>query len=200
MKKQKNIRTTLCASIVILAGMTISTTAFAHCDGMDGPVITEAKSALQAHDVTPLLKWVPENREDTVRKAFDEAISKQGGSQAAQEKADQQLFTTLVRVHREAEGAPFTGVKPAGHIPVVVQEADAALNAGNADSLVAKVTANVEHALREKFAKAEQSKQQVNQSVKQGRGYVNDYVHYIHFVEEVNGMAAGGSPEMEHQH
>ena len=124
MKKQKNIRTTLCASIVILAGMTISTTAFAHCDGMDGPVITEAKSALQAHDVTPLLKWVPENREDTVRKAFDEAISKQ----------------------------------------------------------------------------AEQSKQQVNQSVKQGRGYVNDYVHYIHFVEEVNGMAAGGSPEMEHQH
>lgn len=46
MKKQKNIRTTLCASIVILAGMTISTTAFAHCDGMDGPVITEAKSAL----------------------------------------------------------------------------------------------------------------------------------------------------------
>ena len=60
---------------------------------MDGPVITEAKSALRAHDdVTPLLKWVPENREDTVRKAFDEAISKQGGSQAAQEKADQQLF------------------------------------------------------------------------------------------------------------
>lgn len=71
---------------MILAGMTISTTAFAHCDGMDGPVITEAKSALQAHDVTPLLKWVPENREDTVRKAFDEAISKQGGSQAAQRR------------------------------------------------------------------------------------------------------------------
>ncbi|WP_435391046.1 DUF6448 family protein [Escherichia coli] len=99
-KGQKNIRTTLCASIVILAGMTISTTAFAHCDGMDGPVITEAKSALQAHDVTPLLKWVPENREDTVRKAFDEAISKQGGSQAAQEKADQQ------RLHHSGTCSP----------------------------------------------------------------------------------------------
>ncbi|AGQ76168.1 MULTISPECIES: hypothetical protein [Enterobacteriaceae] len=48
MKKQKKTRTSLCASIMFLAGMTVSTTAFAHCDSMDGPVITEAKSALQA--------------------------------------------------------------------------------------------------------------------------------------------------------
>ena len=65
---------------------------------------------------------------------------------------------------------------------------------------VAKVTANVEHALRENLLKLNKVSNKVNQSVKQGRGYVNDYVHYIHFVEEVNGMAAGGSPEMEHQH
>lgn len=73
---------------------------------MDGPVITEAKSALQARDVTPLLKWVPENREDDVRKAFDETMSKQGSSQTSQEKAQQKLlppwyvFTVKRKVHR----------------------------------------------------------------------------------------------------
>ncbi|MTH45797.1 DUF6448 family protein [Intestinirhabdus alba] len=200
MKKQKKIRTTLCASIMLLAGMAVSTTAFAHCDSLDGPVLTEAKSALQARDVTPLLKWVPENREDAVRKAFDEAMSQQGGSQTSQEKARQHLFTTLVRIHREAEGASFTGVKPADHIPAVVQEADAALSANSVDSLVAKVTANVEHAIREKFAKAQHSKQLANQSVKQGREYVNDYIHYVHFVEKVNGLAAGKSSDTAHQH
>ncbi|EPS4444480.1 DUF6448 family protein [Escherichia coli] len=200
MKKQKKTRTSLCASIMFLAGMTVSTTAFAHCDSMDGPVITEAKSALQARDVTPLLKWVPENREDDVRKAFDETMSKQGSSQTSQEKAQQKLFTTLVRIHREAEGASFTGVKSAGHIPVIVQEADAALRTNSVDSLVAKVTANIEHAIREKFTKAELSKQQANQSVKQGREYVNDYIHYVHFVEEINEMAEDRAPDTEHQH
>ncbi|WP_353433565.1 DUF6448 family protein [Enterobacter hormaechei] len=106
----------------------------------------------------------------------------------------------MVRIHREAEGASFTGVKSAGHIPVIVQEADAALRTNSVDSLVAKVTANIEHAIREKFTKAELSKQQANQSVKQGREYVKDYIHYIHFVEEINKMAEGRAPDTEHQH
>lgn len=200
MKKQNNIRTALYAGLVAFAGLTASTTAFAHCDSMDGPVITEAKSALQARDVTPLLKWVPENREESVREAFASALSESAGGNVAQEQANQQLYATLVRIHREAEGAPFTGVKPAGHIPAIVQAADAALHAGNVDSLVAQVTTNVEHAIRERFAKAEQSKQQANQSVKQGRAYVNDYIHYVHFVEEVNGMAKGSSTEAGEAH
>ena len=30
----------------------------AHCDTLDGPVVTTAKAALEKGDVTPLLKWV----------------------------------------------------------------------------------------------------------------------------------------------
>jgi hypothetical protein len=33
----------------------------AHCDTMDGPVVTTAKAALEKGDVTPVLKWVKEN-------------------------------------------------------------------------------------------------------------------------------------------
>ncbi|WP_309145853.1 DUF6448 family protein [Klebsiella variicola] len=77
---------------------------------------------------------------------------------------------------------------------------NSALRTNSVDSLVAKVTANIEHAIREKFTKAELSKQQANQSVKQGREYVKDYIHYIHFVEEINKMAEGRAPDTEHQH
>lgn len=31
---------------------------FAHCDTMDGPVIADARQALEKADVTPVLKWV----------------------------------------------------------------------------------------------------------------------------------------------
>ena len=37
----------------------VSTPASAHCDTMDGPVVAAARAALQAGDVTPVLKWIP---------------------------------------------------------------------------------------------------------------------------------------------
>ncbi|WP_407821843.1 DUF6448 family protein [Citrobacter portucalensis] len=68
------------------------------------------------------------------------------------------------------------------------------------NDLLIRTFPNIEHAIREKFTKAELSKQQANQSVKQGREYVNDYIHYVHFVEEINEMAEGRAPDTEHQH
>ena len=46
-------------------------TASAHCDSIDGPVISEAKQALASGDVTPLLKWVPADDEAQIRTVFD---------------------------------------------------------------------------------------------------------------------------------
>jgi len=34
-------------------------TGYAHCDTLDGPVVTAAKAALEKGDVTGVLKWVP---------------------------------------------------------------------------------------------------------------------------------------------
>lgn len=72
---------------------------------------------------------------------------------AAQEAAGRKLFETLVRVHREAEGAPFTGIKPAGQIAPVVVEADAVLAKKNVDHLAKHVAAPVEKSVREKYEK-----------------------------------------------
>jgi hypothetical protein len=37
--------------------------AFAHCDTLDGPVVGDARLALEKGDVTGLLKWVRKERE-----------------------------------------------------------------------------------------------------------------------------------------
>lgn len=48
--------------------------ALAHCDTLDGPVVKDAKAALETKDVTPVLKWVAKEREEGVKAAFDNAL------------------------------------------------------------------------------------------------------------------------------
>ena len=176
------------ASAFILMNIAMIGNASAHCDGMDGPVITEAKAAIEARDVTPLLKWVPENNESVIKDAFAKTLQERTGGKVTQESADRKLFETLVRVHRESEGAPFVGIKPAGQIAPVVMEADSALAKKNVDRLAEHIAAQVEKSVREKFEKAAHSKEFSEQSIEKGREYVSNYVQYVHYVEEINNM------------
>ena len=45
--------------------------AAAHCDTLDGPVVQDAKKAIKAKDITPVLKWVKQGDEKRIRTAFD---------------------------------------------------------------------------------------------------------------------------------
>ena len=189
MKNVFKTQTAWTASAFILMNLTMIGNASAHCDGLDGPVIIEARSALEKKDVTPLLKWVPEASEHTIKASFATTLQERTNGKAAQEVADRKLFETLVRVHRESEGAPFTGVKPAGQIAPVVVEADAALAKTHVDRRAKHVAAQVEKSVREKFEKAAHSKEFSEQSVEKGREYVSNYVQYVHYVEELNNIS-----------
>ncbi|MRR58475.1 MAG: hypothetical protein EG824_09730 [Deltaproteobacteria bacterium] len=48
--------------------------AAAHCDTLDGPVVQDARMALESKDVTPVLKWVEEKDEKVIRAAFAAAL------------------------------------------------------------------------------------------------------------------------------
>lgn len=85
-----------------------------HCDSMDGPVVTAARRALEAGDVDLVLPFVHEPGEDEVRAAFARSAAARELAPAAQDVADLYFFETVVRVHRAGEGAPYTGLKPAG--------------------------------------------------------------------------------------
>jgi len=72
-----------------------------HCDSLDGPVVTAARRGLQQGDVSVVLPYVPANREQEVRQAFDLTVKARALGPEAREVADRWLYETVVRVHRE---------------------------------------------------------------------------------------------------
>ena len=175
-----------------LAAIFAAGAVFAHCDTLNGPVIPEAKAALAAGDVTPVLKWIQPDDEAAIKAAFARAVAVRSQSPEAQELADLYFLETLVRLHRAGEGAPYTGLKDELVEPIVAL-ADQALAASSAEEMIGKVTAHVSHAIREKFDRVLEAQKHKDESVAAGREYVEAYVAYMHFVEGVHAavMSAG---------
>lgn len=172
--------------------------AFAHCDAMDGPVILEAQMALSSGDITPLLKWIPAADEAALATAFDKTLEVRELGGSAQELADQQFFATLVEIHRASEGAPFTGVKPAGEIDPAVQAADKALEEGEIDAFLARIVEKFEQNARAAFESTLAAKQRADESPELGREFVEQYVHYVHYLEDVHNVVVGNSSSHDH--
>ena len=182
------------ASVVILGTCWFAVhRAHAHCDSLDGPVLLEAKAALAKGDVTPLLKWVRKDHEAEIRNVFTQVAAVRKKGRDASELADRFFFETLVRIHRAGEGAPYTGLKPAGTTAPAVAAADEALAAGSADALSAKIGNAVREGIRKRFAEVAEKKKHANDSVEARRDYVAAYVEYVHFIEGIHTMVAHGA-------
>lgn len=180
-----------------LLALALASPAMAHCDSMDGPVVKDAQEALAQKDVTPVLKWVRAEDEDTIREAFRLASEVRGESETAQIVADRYFFDTLVRIHRASEGEGFTGIKPAGSVDPAIAAADHALAAGEVDPLADHIATAVRDAIVERFGAAYEARQAAEHSVEQGREYVAAYVQYTHFVEGVDHLVTNGA---SHKH
>lgn len=168
------------AGVSLLAG-----TARAHCDTMNGPLIPEAQAALEAGDVTPVLKWIKADNESEVKAAFAKAVAVRAQGPEAKELADQYFLETLVRLHRAGEGAPYTGIKDEPVEPIVAL-ADKALADGSADEMIAKMSGHMASAIRVKFDQALETAKSKDTSVEAGREFVEAYVIYMHYVEGIH--------------
>lgn len=178
--------------LFLILGMALSPLrAAAHCDAYDGPVIVAARAALEKAEVTPLLKWVKAEAEGEIREAFAQTLKVRGLGPEARELADRYFFETLVRVHRAGEGAPYTGLKPAGQIVPVVAKADQALAQGSVDALVKVILEHTEEGIRERFAHALETAKHADESVAAGREYVAAYVSYVHYIEGIAQVVHG---------
>ena len=175
----------------------------AHCDTLDGPVVTAAKKALEKGDVTPVLKWVKKEQEEEIRGAFKKTMAVRGKSPEAKDLADMYFFETLVRIHRASEGAPYTGLSAGPAEPIIV-EADKALEKGSVDHLVKHVTDAVAKGIRQRFQKTLERKKHAEDSVAAGRDFVEAYVEFTHYVERLHldaaGQAAHGAEPAVHKH
>jgi hypothetical protein len=173
--------------------------ALAHCDTLDGPVVKDARAALDSKDVTPVLKWVRHDKEGEIREAFQRALDVRTLGAEARALADRFFFETLVRVHREGEGAPYTGLKPAGTaVDPAIAASDTALEAGSVDPLVKLLTAEVDKGLRHRFAEAAEARKHAAESIEQGRQYVAAYVEFMHYAERLLLDASSAVSHAEH--
>lgn len=163
--------------------------AAAHCDTLDGPVVQDARKALEAKDATPVLKWVRQKDEKAVRAAFTKALGAKGKKNAV--AAENRFFATLVKIHRAGEGASFTGLKPAGTVEPAVAEADKALASGSSDALAKLITDAVAGGIKERYARAAATYQHKDESVAAGREFVEAYIEFTHYVERLHQDAEG---------
>jgi hypothetical protein len=184
-------------ALVMILVLATAGNALAHCDGLDGPVVNLARQALAKGDVKIVLPWVPADKEVEIRKAFDLTMAVRGKGEKEKELADMYFFETLVRVHRAGEGAPYTGLKPAGlDLGPAIPAADKALESGNPGPLLKLINEKIHEGIHKYYMEAKEKKAHAGESVEAGRAYVAAYVPYLHFVERlyndaVNPIAHG---------
>ncbi len=187
-------------------GLMLPEQAAAHCDTLDGPVVAEARTALEKGDITGVLKWVMADAEAELREAFSKTLAVRKLAPEVQELSDLYFFETLVRIHRAGEGAPYTGLKAAGTVEPVVAKADQALELGSVDVLAKAIAAHTEEGIRERFKHAMETRKHAGESVAAGREYVEAYVSYVHYLEGIAQVVHGAphhaetAPAASHQH
>jgi hypothetical protein len=145
-----------------------------------------ARQALARGDVKIILPWVTAEKEGEIRKVFDLTMAVRGKGEKEKELADMYFFETLVRIHREGEGAPYTGLKPAGlDLGPAVPAADKALESGNPGPLLKLINEKIHEGIHKYYMEAKEKKAHAGESVEAGRAYVQAYVPFLHFVERL---------------
>lgn len=158
---------------------------YAHCDTMEGPVIADAKKAIELNNVNYVLKWVKASEEKEVTDAFALTMKVRNLSNDAKELADKYFFETLVRIHRNGEGVPYTGIKPYGTpIDKKIAAADKAIEIGDLTPLKTLVSYDMIPELTKRFEKVMSLKNFDVNNVAAGREYVEAYVQFFHYAEK----------------
>lgn len=170
---------------------------FAHCDTLDGPVVAAARVALDSGKPDGALAWVRAEDEAEIRAAFARSRAVRQGGGAARELADLYFFETLVRVHRAGEGAPYTGLKPAGEPEPAIAAADKSVASGKLAPVAKLVEKKIETGLHRYFEDLMAKKKRRETDLAAARAFASAYVEYVHYVERLYNAAETLSPQHE---
>ncbi|MBP7089143.1 MAG: hypothetical protein KBB01_07615 [Candidatus Omnitrophica bacterium] len=180
--------------ILFISLFVITNAAYTHCDTLDGPVINDARIALERKDVTPVLKWVKISNEKEIKDAFNKTLAKITRNPNDKEAIEMEFFSELVRIHRAGEGASFEGLKPAGEVEPIVRISDEAIETGSTDELTKHINAGIE----KRFNRVMKTVKQKDETVEKGREYVEAYVDFMHYVENIYNAALKYDGHHEH--
>ena len=184
----------LIALSLALVVVSVATRAAAHCDTIRGPVVAAAIAALDEGNPRLVLHWVRAEDEAAVTRVFEHVLAVRALGPEARELADRYFFETIVRIHREGEGAPYLGLSD-GPPDRLVAATDQALELGSASRLEEELVGAVRSELSEKFARAKAARASFTRGdVTAGRAYVAAYVSLTHWVEGVAAAADAQDP------
>lgn len=165
---------------------------YAHCDSYDGPVIQDAYKALKKEDVTYVMKWIAEDQETEIANLFSKTVALKNGDAEIYQIVEKHFLETLVRLHRETEGAPYTGLKPAGSTAPIIQMADNSIEDKEVGTLLSNLSRHIQAVITEKYNKVAALSKVKDNSVAEGRAYVVAYVDYTHTLEAIEAVIAHG--------
>lgn len=186
MMKRKKI------ALVVLAVATLvwPNPGFAHCDGLDGPVVKAAQRALESGDLNFVLIWVAQSDEAEIKSLFEKTLAVRQLNAQARELADMYFFETLVRIHRAGEGAPYTGLKPAGRdLGPAIPAADKALEMRSLQELLSILTETMTEGVTDRFKEVVAKDNFSSDDIEGGRRYVKAYVEFLDYVETLYDTA-----------
>jgi hypothetical protein len=196
------LKSSLFIAILLITGLMLPKTAEAHCDSMDGPVVLAAQNALETGDVNLVLIWVTADQENEIRTSFQKTLEVRDVNENVRELADTYFFETLVRLHRESEGAPYTGLKPAGtDFGPVIPAGDHALETGSLRELRDLIVREFEAGLHAYFDAMMEANNFDPSDIEAGREFVHKYVAFMHYAEPVyNAVKADVTVNQAHKH
>lgn len=165
-----------------------------HCDTLDGPVVVGARLALERKDMGLILPFAPKAAEEDIRKSFDRTLAARKLGKEAADVAELWFFETVVRLHRAGEGAPYTGLKPAGlDWGPIIPRADKAIERGDPKEVVAFLSRQVEEQVRKRFDRAMELRTRAKQSVDAARAYTSAMLGFELYSQYLYTNIVGGA-------
>jgi len=180
----KNLKLSLVMTIFLI--LVSGSTVFAHCDSINGPVVKASVKALETGNINYVLIWVRPEDENEIINVFQKVNKVRQLSQEAKELADMYFFETVVRIHRMGEGVGYTGLKSADYKPEEgIEAADVAVKKESLENILTNIDEKYHSNVISSFKELLSRKNYKLNDLAAGREYVESYVHFIHYIEEL---------------
>jgi len=164
-----------------------------HCDTRDGPVVRAAITALKTGNINYVLIWIPRESEKELKTIFEKTLRARKAGRDAQEVADDWFFENAIRLHRAGEGAPYTGLKPAGlDEGPVVPKAEKAIETGNPQETIDFILGLVEDDLTHRFHSVMDRKKYDADNVDAGREFIEAFTGWVVYAHHLYAYIKGG--------
>jgi hypothetical protein len=164
--------------------------------------VKAAIKALETGNLNYVLIWIPEESEKELQGIFAKTLRARKAGEDAKEVADDWFFENAIRLHRAGEGAPYTGMKPAGLSEgPVVPKAEKAIETGNPDETIDFILKTVREDLTHRFHHVMEKKTYDVNDVDAGREFIGAFIGWVvyshHLYVSVTSAAAHGEQHGE---